>query len=99
MAIPGKYTRTQQLAAPVQRRTTAKTTADGSMFLQWRNFQLEDSIKKAAHDKVRYAGMGWVHFNHVRDHPPTNSHPFDMDGDDLARFQTETRRLGKLAKP
>jgi hypothetical protein len=69
------------------------------MFVNWRNFNFEDSLQDAARRGVRYAGMGANHLAKLRGRLPPGSHPFDMDGPDLQRFKDETRRLRKLARP
>jgi hypothetical protein len=76
-------------------------TADKlKVFSQWRNFNFEDSVKKAAAGGVRYAGMGAAHLYHLQDTKtlPKDSHPYDMSGDDLDKFQSQTKKLASRAK-
>jgi hypothetical protein len=70
------------------------------VFSQWRNFNFEDSVKKAAADGVRYAGMGAAHLYHLQDTKtlPNGSHAYDMSGDDLDKFEQQTRKLAARAK-
>ena len=64
------------------------------MFSDWRNFKFEDSVKDAAKRGVRYAGMGFLHLEHLRKVGlPANSHDYDMSDVDLTAFQDATAKL------
>jgi hypothetical protein len=64
----------------------------------WRNFNFEDSVKRAAADGTRYAGMGAGHLYHLQDVGlPKTAHAYDMSGDDLIKFEDETKKLAAKA--
>jgi hypothetical protein len=70
------------------------------VFADWRNFNFEDSVTKAASSGVRYAGMGAGHLYHLQDTKtlPKGSHAYDMSGDDLDKFERQTKKLAARAK-
>jgi hypothetical protein len=68
------------------------------MFADWRNFEIEATVKKAAARGVRYAGMGWAHMDYLRKSPPANTQIFDMDdGTQIEDFRTHTTDLENIA--
>ena len=52
------------------------------------------------HALILSAGMGAGHLYHLQDSKtlPKGSHAYDMSGDDLDKFQHETKRLAKRAR-
>ncbi|HMG55007.1 MAG TPA: DUF4157 domain-containing protein [Kofleriaceae bacterium] len=93
--LAGGNTNHDKIAGPTPDDDKAK------MFDNWRNFQFEDSVREAAGRGVRYAGMGWNHFNHLRDKtvPPAGSHLVDMT-DKVVDFKDATQALeAKAVKP
>jgi len=70
------------------------------VFAQWRDFNFEDSVARAAADGVRYAGMGAGHLYNLQDAKalPKGSHAYDMSGDDLDKFEHKTRKLARRAR-
>ena len=80
---------------------SSPSTADKfGVFADWRDHNFAESVKKAAADGVRYAGMGAGHLYALQAAKalPKGSHDYDMSGDDLDKFQDKTRRLAKRAK-
>jgi hypothetical protein len=69
------------------------------VFADWRNFNFEDSVKKAAADGVRYAGMGAGHLYYLQATKtlPPGSHDYDMSGKDLETFENRTKKLASRA--
>lgn len=71
--------------------------ANEAVFERWRNLHFAHATAAAARRGVRYAGMGRLHLDYLRTQGlPPNSHPYDMTGADLARF--ESRTLGLAAR-
>ncbi|MGH3797052.1 MAG: hypothetical protein ACRDSP_19435 [Pseudonocardiaceae bacterium] len=70
-----------------------------AVFEDWRNLHFAHATAAAAQRGVRYVGMGRLHLDYLRAQGlPPNSHPYDMTGNVLARFETETRRLAARAR-
>ena len=64
------------------------------VFGRWRNLHFAHATAAAAGRGVRYAGMGRLHLDYLRAQGlPPNSHPYDMTGADLARFESRTLAL------
>jgi hypothetical protein len=72
-----------------------------SLFSEWRDHHFADSVKAATKRGVRYAGMGQNHLNELRASGlDKNQHPYEMNGEDMNRFTSETNRLrGKAQAP
>lgn len=69
-----------------------------AVFEDWRNLHFAHATAAAAQRGVRYAGMGRLHLDYLRAHGlPPNSHPYDMSGAALARFEADTLRLAGRA--
>jgi hypothetical protein len=86
---------------PEQKGKFGGKTSDAEkqdMFVAWRDFKFEDTVKDAAQKGIRYAGMGYNHLKHLRAVGlPKFTHDFDMT--DLGTFADHTKKLKATAKP
>jgi hypothetical protein len=87
------------MTAKQKKQFAGPTTHDQKvkMFMDWRNFEIEASVKDAAARGVRYAGMGWAHMTYLEKSPPAHTHIFDMNGTDIERFEKHTQDLEGIA--
>ena len=89
-------------AAQKKKFEGGKTTQaeNTKLFVDWRNFEIEDAVNAAAARGVRYAGMGAHHLYYLQTGKlPSNAHAFDMSGADAAAFEEATLKLKDTAVP